>query len=424
MKVDAPHAGDAIIGRARRLTQAGAGAEAVAAWTEVLRAEPSHPEALYFLAHQAIRAGDARRALEMLEVAQRAKPQDVMIPLAAAQAYAQLGDAKAKLAALDRALVLDPYCYPALLQKASLLEAQAPRRAARIYRDALKITPSEERVALDLRPLVAHAKQRVADNMDALDAHLERELASVRARHAGASFESFNECKDAMLGRKKIFVHEPTMLHFPHLPAISYFDRKEFPWLQEIEAATDEIAEELVGLLGDSDPDFIPYLNHPDGSPINQWADLNRSKKWSAYFLWNDGVRIDDHCRRCPKTAAALARLPLANVPGYAPTALFSTLDARAHIPPHTGVTNTRLVVHLPLIIPERCRFRVGNETREWKRGEAWVFDDTIEHEAWNGSDELRVILIFDIWHPALSEAERDLVCALLAAQSKYYAGA
>lgn len=421
MKVDAP--AEAIIERARRLTRSGARAEAAAAWTEVLRGEPSHPEALYFLAEHAMRAGDARRAVDMLAVAQKGRPQDAALPLAAAQAYARLGDSTAKLAALDRALALDPYCYPALLQKAAMLEAQAPRRAASVYRDALKITPPEERVAPDLRALVAHAKRSVAENIDALDAHIEREIASIRARHPGASFESFNECKDAMLGRTKIFVQEPTMLHFPHLPAISYFDRKEFPWLGELEAATEDMTEELVGLLREGDPDFIPYVNHPDGAPVNQWSDLNRSKKWSAYFLWNDGARVDEHCKRCPKTAAALARLPLANVPGYAPAAFFSTLDAGAHIPPHTGVTNTRLVVHLPLIVPEGCFFRVGNETREWKRGEAWVFDDTIEHEAWNSSDKLRVIMIFDIWHPALSQAERDLVCALLASQRKYYAG-
>ncbi len=62
------------------------------------------------------------------------------------------------------------------------------------------------------------------------------------------------------------------------------------------------------------------------------------------------------------------------------------------------------------------CRFRVGAETRFWQRGEAFVFDDTIEHEALNPSDQLRIVFIFDVWHPDLSAVERDAVAALIAA--------
>ena len=83
-------------------------------------------------------------------------------------------------------------------------------------------------------------------------------------------------------------------------------------------------------------------------------------------------------------------------------------------IPPHTGVTNTRLVAHLPLLVPERCGFRVGSETRAWAEGRTWVFDDTIEHEAWNDSDQLRGVLIFDVWSPFLSESERLCVVQVM----------
>jgi len=71
---------------------------------------------------------------------------------------------------------------------------------------------------------------------------------------------------------------------------------------------------------------------------------------------------------------------------------MFSLLAPHTRIPSHYGDTNARLVGHLPLILPGNCRFRVGNEIREWRYGEAWLFDDTIEHEAWNDSDEVRVI--------------------------------
>jgi aspartyl/asparaginyl beta-hydroxylase (cupin superfamily) len=99
---------------------------------------------------------------------------------------------------------------------------------------------------------------------------------------------------------------------------------------------------------------------------------------------------------------------------------MFSQLRPHTRIPPHTGVANTRLVMHLPLILPPACGFRVGSETRDWKIGEAWVFDDTIEHEAWNDSDEIRIILIFDIWNPLLSATERDLVRAMTVGIGQY----
>src|SRR5258706_13054694 len=121
------------------------------------------------------------------------------------------------------------------------------------------------------------------------------------------------------------------------------------------------------------------------------------------------------------KTPGLREPLPLADIPGFAPAAFFSLLRPRTLIPPHTGVNNTRLVVHIPLVVPEGCWFRVGNEKREWRISEALVFDDSIEHEAWNGSDEPRYLLIFDIWNPFLSPAERELVGALLVGFEEYY---
>ena len=153
-----------------------------------------------------------------------------------------------------------------------------------------------------------------------------------------------------------------------------------------------------------------PYVAYPQGVPLDQWAELNHSRRWSVFYLWRDGKPVADHLRRCPRTAQLLAQLPLLDIAGYAPTVFFSILDAKSHIPAHTGVTNTRVIVHLPLIVPPACRFRVGSTTREWRPGEAWVFDDTIEHEAWNDSDVPRAILIFDVWNPYLTAAERDLV--------------
>src|SRR6202012_5515982 len=108
-------------------------------------------------------------------------------------------------------------------------------------------------------------------------------------------------------------------------------------------------------------------------------------------------------------------------VAGRAPTVFFSILDPATKIPPHTGVTNTRLTVHLPLIVPPDCGFRVGGTTRKFEPGKAWVFDDTIEHEVWNNSDAPRA----KEWIPNVeyqnSAAERDMVRAATEVVGSYY---
>jgi aspartyl/asparaginyl beta-hydroxylase (cupin superfamily) len=149
---------------------------------------------------------------------------------------------------------------------------------------------------------------------------------------------------------------------------------------------------------------------------LRQWKALNNNRDWTAIHLLQNGKRIEANARHCPETMAAIARLPQPHVPGASPNAMFSLLAPKTVIPPHVGISNTRLVCHLPLIVPDGCWFRVGAQTRPWKRGEAFLFDDTMEHEAANPSDELRVVFIFDVWHPDLSPAERDAAAALISA--------
>jgi aspartyl/asparaginyl beta-hydroxylase (cupin superfamily) len=292
------------------------------------------------------------------------------------------------------------------------------RHAAETYRNALKIAPRD--VPAGLAPAMARARQVVANTADALEAYLRGELKGVGADCRGQAAARFDESLRTFAGKAKVYNSEPLFLHYPRLPAIPFHDRELFPWLADLEAATGSIRGELEALL-ETKQGFAPYIDYPPGVPVNQWAELNHNPRWSSFFLWKDGERQDLACAQCPRTVTLLESLPLADQPGFAPTAVFSALEAKTHIPPHTGSTNTRLLVHLPLILPGPARFRVGNETREWRMGEAWVFDDTIEHEAWNDASALRVILILDIWNPYLEPAERDLVRAMLTARNRFY---
>ena len=372
----------------------------------------------------ALQRGDRHGALRMLREAEQADPRDKALKMLRAMVSRNMGDLAGALDALDEALNLDPYDYVALLSKGALTERlSGERAAAAIYRNALTIAPAEAEMPPQLHAPTARAREVVAKTQAALEDHLKARTGAVKADISAAARRRFDESVEIFAGRTKVYSQEPLLLHYPRLPAIPFYDRSLFPWFEELEAATDTIRGELDGALAAAKDDFAPYIAYPKGTPVNQWGELNHSTKWSSFFLWKDGARQDGACKLCPQTAALLERLPLAYQEGYAPTAMFSALDPHTAIPAHTGSTNVRLLCHLPLILPGPARFRVGNETREWKMGEAWVFDDTIEHEAWNDADELRVILILDLWNPLLEPEERELVKALLAARLEFFSG-
>jgi aspartyl/asparaginyl beta-hydroxylase (cupin superfamily) len=338
-------------------------------------------------------------------------------------ALRMLGRLPEALARCEDALAREPRNLLALLSKAFLLEKLGrPRSAAQVYLNALAVAPPPDRLPPPLAAQIAHARRVTSDQARALAAHLEASVGDLRARWPGEDLSRFDESLAIFAGLRKPYIQEPLLLHYPRLPAIPFHDRADFPWLEKLEAATPMIVEELRGVLSAGSEDFAPYIAFPPGAPVDQWADLNHSSRWSSFFLWRDGVRQARPCDLCPRTAALLDELPLMRQEGFAPTVIFSRLEPHTHIPPHTGSATSRLLVHLPLILPGPARFRVGAETRAWEMGRAWVFDDTIEHEAWNDADEARTILILDVWSPLLSEAERALISAMMAAGNAFRA--
>jgi aspartate beta-hydroxylase len=403
---------------AREFAKSGRATEAEAQWRKVLELAPGHVEAVLALGMGAISRRDPARAIEILRSTSRPDP---MAELYQALAYKQLGNVDAESAAVTRALDIDPYFFPALLHKGMMLERLGQRRnAARVFRDVLKIMPPQERLSEAFKAGVRHAEASVAENQRSLEHHLDGVLDVLRRRH-GTRVDRFERSVEVLVGRKKMYHPDPVMFHYADLPPIQFYDRELFPWLGEIEERSDAIRDELLQVLAVSRPDFRPYIQYPPGSPVNQWAELNYSSRWSTYFLWEHGQRHEEHCRQCPQTAAALEAIPMARLPNFSPTAVFSCLEPRTIIPPHTGETNTRLICHLPLVIPPNCSFRVGHVTREWRYGEAFVFDDSIEHEARNDSDELRAVMIFEVWNPYLTTAERELVAAVVNGLRDYY---
>lgn len=317
---------------------------------------------------------------------------------------------------------IDPDHYFALLSKDALVgHLSGPQAASKIYRGMLQIAPSPEPMPPAVQAQTEHARQGVAADQRALEDFILTKLkTSGETRDLEAPFR-FHESLQAMLGKARPQVQQPLFFEYTQLPAIPFCPRDMFPWFRELETATASIQAELRAASAQLGDTFKPYIQYPAGAHVNQRAELNHAARWSTLLLWRDCVRQDEACRVCPQTEALLASLPMAQQPGFAPTAMFSRLAPHTRIPAHTGSSNVRLITHLQLVLPGPARFRMGNETRPWMMDEAWVFNDTIEHEAWNDADEDRVILIFDIWNPFLSETERALITVLMAAKNDYY---
>ena len=411
-----------MIQASKAAAAAGRSAEAEELLVRVAQLAPSHPAVLNELGLRMMERGDAGKARELFTRATQADPGHPSLWSNLAASLNALGLAQEEMVAVERALALEPRHLASLLQKAALIEARGdPRNAARAYRNALATLPPGVVPPPTVSSAVERAREAVRTDDALLAAAIEERLAGIRDRHGGGSYRRVDRCLELLTGKRTRYNPEPTFTYFPEIPAVEFFERADFPWLDAIEAAAEQIRTELTTVLVSDRAGLEPYIAYPEGVPLDRWKELNKSRKWSAYFLWNQGTAQPAHLARCPRTAAVLKGAPQCDVAGHGPTAFFSLLDAGTHIPPHTGVTNTRLTVHLPLIVPPECVFRVGSETREWVPGKAWVFDDTIEHEAWNRSDSPRAVLIFDIWNPFLSEAERDLVRAATEVVGTYY---
>ncbi len=415
---------DQLVQAAGLASRAGRWQEAEGLWRQVRAIAPQHPQALYSLGIHALQRGDTQEAVALLQAAHQAAPRDPMILLSLGMVQRERGDSAAEGEAIAASLAIDPYFLPGLLAKAGYRERQGQARAAaQDYRNALTVAPPPPHWPEMLKPQLQHAQAVVARHQDEFAAFLEQRLGGPRAALEAGARGRWDEAASIMAGRSKPYHAQCNQLCVPRLPAIPFYEREQFPWVRELEASTYEILREMREALRNEQAEFTPYIEYQPGDPVNQWQELNHSRRWSSYKLWSYAEPVHAHLQRCPRTAAALEAVGMAQIADVCPNAMFSALAPHTHIPPHHGETNARLVVHLPLIVPEGCSYRVGHERRQWTVGEALIFDDSIEHEARNDSDELRVVLIFDVWNPLLSAAEREMVDAMMRAHRDFLRG-
>ena len=374
------------------------------------------PRALNSLGLAALEGGRFDQAVTHFAAAAEADPGAPPLWMNLAKAHRLAGNDEAERAVLERVLEIDQLHIMARIRLAEWHERRQERGSATDHWTmVLGLCASIADPSPELAGLLAHARAYVDERREALARALEKELASDLEAAGERDRRRATAATGLMLGRRRVYHNECHGFHYPFLPADEFFDRGHFPWLERLEAGTSAIREELEAVLASADPGLSPYIDMPPGTPPNLWSELDKSPNWSALHLWRDGERIDEVCGRAPRTAELVESLPLARIPGRAPAVFFSILKAGKRIPPHTGVTNIRSIVHLGLKVPGGCGFRVGGETREWREGEAFDFDDTNEHEAWNESASDRAVLIVDCWNPHLSNQEQAMILKMFA---------
>lgn len=373
-------------------------------------------------ADRAAASGDLRAAASSLEQAVSLKDDDLGLWMKLAAVQRAGGDVNGALASVHRALAIAPLDFMALLMRASLLDRLADPDANLAWSHALAQRPSGD-LPSQVASVVAEAERRVTEWTNAREAAAKAAMSDAEAAADDEQRARMARFRDNALRRTRHFHSEPTEFHYPGLVEREFHPRRLFPWLSDLEAATDMLTAELTAVMSAERAELVPYIQYDEHLPLDQWRPLNKNVDWTAIHLLQNGDVVEANARLCPGTMELLNHIPQPQIPGASPNAMFSLLAPRTAIPPHVGVNNARLVCHLPLIVPEGCWFRVGAETRYWQRGEAFVFDDTMEHEALNPTDELRVVFIIDVWHPELSDPERRAVAAMVGASQGIQSG-
>lgn len=412
-----------ITAAAREALRAGRPDEAQRLCEDHLAREPADADVLALLGTVLAHRGAGLRAVEILSQAIAAQPEHLIALTQLGLVLKDAGNFDGAMDSFQRALRLKPEAYVTRLHLGGVFEAKRDaHRALRTYLRAIQDAQKQGRwldpatTGEALGPAVRHALRFV--NRGRHEFFFGAVLEPLRIEFGSDALKRVETCLSIWLGDRPAEWPDPrqrpTFLYFPGPPPSPYLDRALFPWIEALENETAVIREELLGVLSQREHREAVF----DSTPLAQ-AHLRSAQgaaTWDGYYFYRHGRQRDELAARCPLTKAALDRLPLAGIRDHAPEAMFSVLEPGTHLLRHRGVTNTRVVCHLPLIVPPDCALNVADEMHEWKEGRALVFDDTYEHEAWNRSNHTRVVLICDIWNPYLDAVERLAITRLVEA--------
>jgi aspartyl/asparaginyl beta-hydroxylase (cupin superfamily) len=314
----------------------------------------------------------------------------------------------------------------ALIAKADHRRDGGDNRAANAYYSAaVRIAASSPALNVETAAQVTRAQAAVGWLGEVFKQHLLGAL--TRAGYPrDKQHPRFRLSLDMMLGEAqrppehRLYPQTPLVHYYPGTDYLQFADVSEYQWVPKLEAQFPAMRAEALALLADH-AGFMPYVKTDNKRPQGDFHGMLENPDWSTLYLWQNGAAVDEHVGRCPTIyQAVIDHVPLCHIGPRAPSVMLSLLRPGAKIPPHTGMLNSRLICHLPLVVPPDCGFRVGGKTIEWTEGKMIAFDDSVEHEAWNNSAYDRLVLIFDIWRPELSREEQEQVTAMFAAVDNY----
>lgn len=360
----------------------------------------------------ALAAQDTTRAVTHLRAASRTAPGAEMPWLALGNAELALGNNSAAEEALDTQLDLAPRDVGALLLKGWLREqAGDARSAVSFYRAALN-QAAVTGVPQALATLHNHAGRYAEQANDGFESYLLDQLGTDLS-------PTMSEALELLTGKRQLYLQEPSVFYYPGLPQKRFYDPADFPWLEQMLVHLPAMQAELAAVLGSGGDGFAPYVHRKEHRPAPNNPLLD-NQAWTAFHFWQDGAKVEENAARCPATMEALSHAPMPEIPGRSPNAHWSRLLSGAHITPHTGMLNTRLICHIPILTAPDCWLRVGSEVRGWVDGVPLVFDDSMNHEAKNDGRQERVVLLFEVWRPEIDLADREAIGRIFQAIGEY----
>lgn len=273
------------------------------------------------------------------------------------------------------------------------------------YRKALKhyLTEQHPVVTQCQRVYVMVSMKVLKNSLEMLQTKLE--IADADAQRIKQFIDQLFE-KDKYIEQSPFDNHQPSYISFPGLSEKSFIEAEGLIDLDKYQSDLDGIKQDVIDILNNENA--TPYIEDRGGVP-ESLEHLKANDNWSSItVLAGDELKVD----YAEKLVSCLREnFDLANCVPMAPEVMISILKPDTHIKPHYGLSNIKQTVHIPIILPEGdLALTAGGENRSWSETEPMIFDDSFLHEAWNKSDETRVVLIFDIWHPDLTEAEKTFL--------------
>lgn len=214
----------------------------------------------------------------------------------------------------------------------------------------------------------------------------------------------------------------PHIFYVPDLAPIPVYGPEHLTWQAVLEGSFEAIRDEFLSVRDKAGGEEIPYLEPRAAWLGKDWEPIADSLNWGSFQLYRKGVANESLLEKFPETLDTLRSIPVLETQGHPREITFSILQGGQRIPPHYGVSNTDVTAHLPIIGTEQSAIRVADHVHQWQEGRLFAFDDAFYHESWNDSPEMRVNLLFEAWHPDLTDDEREAIGATFHSREEWNA--